>query len=121
VTTRAARIGKSDAKKASAVDRRFSRVAGAFCDERLVTREEKPGFGSGALKVKGKIFAMIASKGEFVVKLPKARVDELVESGEGERFEPRPGRPMKEWVSVPEGHTSWITLAREAYDFVKGG
>jgi hypothetical protein len=35
-------------------------------------------FGSSALKVHGKIFAMVSSAGQFVVKLPEARVDQLV-------------------------------------------
>jgi hypothetical protein len=106
-------------RKASAVDRRFGRVVDAFRGDPLVTREQKRGFGSGALKVNGKIFAMITSKGQFVVKLPSSRVDELIRSGRGERFEPRPERAMKEWVSATG--TRWVALAREAYAFVKGG
>ena len=78
------------------------------------------GFGSGALKVKGKIFAMMTPHGEFVVKIPKARVDELVNDGIGERFEPGPGRIMKEWLAL-DGHPErWNGLAKEAYQFVKG-
>ncbi len=59
----------------------FDRVADAFAGDRQVSLGGKKGFCSGALKVNGKIFAMMSSKGEFVVKLPKARVDELVASG----------------------------------------
>jgi hypothetical protein len=51
------------------------------------------------LKVDGKIFAM-HSKGKFVAKLPKDRVDELVRAGKGEYFDPGHGRLMKEWVSL---------------------
>jgi len=47
--------------------------------------------GSDALKENGKIFLMISSKGSFVVKLPKNRVEELIARREGQRFEPRPG------------------------------
>ncbi|MGH2409571.1 MAG: hypothetical protein ACRDGS_04280, partial [Chloroflexota bacterium] len=55
-------------------------------------------FGSTELKVKGKIFAML-SQGRLVVKIPRTRVDALVASGDGERFDPRrDGRLMKEWV-----------------------
>jgi hypothetical protein len=117
---RAPRTAKGDERKASPVDRRFGRVVDAFSGNPLVTREQTRGFGSGALKVDGKIFAMITSKGQFVVKLPSSRVDELIRSGRGERFEPRPGRAMKKWVSAP-GQASWVALAREAYAFVKGG
>ena len=77
------------------------------------------GFGSSELKVHNKIFAML-SRGKLVVKLPKARVDELVISGEGERFDPRrDGRVMKEWVCVePTFAGGWLELAREAMEFV---
>jgi hypothetical protein len=78
----------------------------------------KRGFGSSALQVDGKIFAMLSSREEFVVKLPRRRVDSLVASGEGERFD-LGGRVMKEWLSV--GSTSedvWLSMAREAMEFV---
>lgn len=96
----------------------FESVAKAFAKVHGVTREERKGFGSGALKVNGKIFAMMSSKGQFVVKLPKQRVDGLVSSGGAERFVPGPGRVMKEWAEI-EGRDGWLELAREACDFVK--
>src|SRR5215472_1344158 len=76
----------------AADDPRFARVVAAVAGKRDVTRESRKGFGSGALKVNGKIFAMMTPRAEFVVKIPKARVDELVKDGIGERFEPGPGR-----------------------------
>lgn len=45
----------------------------------------------------GKILAMISSKSKFVLKLSKERVDELVSTGKGERFDPGHGKVMKEW------------------------
>jgi hypothetical protein len=69
--------------------------------------------------VKGKIFVMISSKGKFVAKLPQKRVDELVNAGKGERFDPGQGRIMMEWIVISEGSRSWVRLAREAYDFVR--
>ena len=79
----------------------------------------KKGFGSSALCVGGKIFAMIDSKGEFVVKLPRERVDALVALGVGARFEPARGRVMKEWLAVdPASNEEWLSLAREAMRFV---
>jgi hypothetical protein len=79
------------------------------------------GFGSGALKIDGKIFAMMSSKNQFVVKLSGHRVDALVASGAGKRFAPRPGRVMKEWLVVTAEGTGWVELAQEARDFVKRG
>lgn len=79
----------------------------------------KKGFGASALKVNGKIFAMVNSKGQFTVKLPKQRVDALIASGDGERFDPGHGRLMKEWVAVaPTSKLEWLALAQEAMAFV---
>jgi hypothetical protein len=93
----------------------FALVVNAFADDPQVA---PPGtgkeFGSGALKVNGKIFAMISSKGEFVVKLSEERVNELVAAGRGSRFEPGRGRVMKEWLVVTADHAVWIPLAKEA-------
>src|SRR5215471_6716078 len=86
----------------------FAQVAAAFSGERGVTRDKGWGSGSEVLKCKGKIFA----------KLPKSRVDELVLSGAGVRFDPRgDGRLMKEWVVVEDEGAPWAELAREAYLF----
>ena len=68
--------------------------------------------------MKGKIFAMMSSQGEFVVKLPKERVDELVTGGVGQRFDPGGGRIMKEWIAIAAGQARWIDLAREAHQYV---
>jgi hypothetical protein len=78
------------------------------------------GFGaSGQLKVYGKIFAMLV-RGQLVVKLPKRRVDALVGTGAGERFDPRhDGRLMKEWITLtPASTADWLPLAREALEYV---
>jgi hypothetical protein len=58
--------------------------------------------------------------GRLVVKLPRPRVDALVASGDGERFDPRhDGRLMKEWVSIePTSEEEWLHLSREAMEFV---
>jgi len=104
---------------AAAQQRAYAKVVAVCARMRGVTQEQKKGFGSGALKVNGRIFAMLASNGDFVVKLPKARVDELVAAGDGERFEPGPGRVMKEWLAFAGPPTRWRDLAREGYDFVK--
>src|ERR1700724_932713 len=94
---------------------RFALVVSAFADDRQVTPPGTgKGFGSGALKVNGKIFAMLSSKGEFVVKLSEERVNELVAAGKGSRFDLGRGRVMKGWLVVIADHTAWIPLAKEA-------
>jgi len=75
-------------------------------------------FGDSALKVDGKIFAMLTRE-QLVVKLPKARVADLVAAGEGEYFTAGKGRPMKEWFTVgPDSTLDWKTVAEEALQFV---
>ncbi len=77
------------------------------------------GFGTNeGLRVSGKIFAMLV-RGELVVKLPRDRVDELVEAGAARRFDAGKGRPMKEWASVPASASRrWKGLVEEARTFV---
>jgi hypothetical protein len=75
-------------------------------------------FGSTELRIDNKIFAIL-SKGKLVVKLPRQRVDALVASGDGERYDPGHGRLMKEWLAVaPASGLEWLPLAREALAFV---
>jgi hypothetical protein len=77
------------------------------------------GFGrSEGLRIRNKIYAMLVND-ELVVKLPKARVDELADRGVGRRFEPGTGRVMKEWLSVPASASRrWKALVVEAKAFV---
>jgi hypothetical protein len=117
----ASKIRTAKEPQVSKFNSTFDRVVDAFAKDNKVSLGGKKGFGSGALKVNGKIFAMMSSKGEFVVKLPKARVDELVASGKGQRFDPGRGRLMKEWVVVRTGTKKWAELASKACDFVKRG
>src|SRR3954447_16615859 len=60
-------------------------------------------------------------RGELVVKLPKARVDELVDAGAGRRFDPGHGRVMKEWIVVAPGKADWLPLPDEAVADLGGG
>jgi hypothetical protein len=79
-----------------------------------------PGFGRSALRFGKKIFAMFV-RGRLVLKLPAARVDELVASGAGRHFDANKGIPMKEWLSLdPDSDQDWAALAREALTFAGG-
>ena len=104
----------------SAGDADLTALFKSFRKNRHVTYGGK-GFGSHALKVKGRIFAMLSSNGRFVVKLSGKRVDELVQSGKGGYFEPARGRLMKEWLVVKLPKSAWLKLAREACEFVRHG
>jgi hypothetical protein len=101
----------------------YASVAEEFLGASGVTQPSDPtrprtGFGSSALRVDDRIFAMLVG-GRLVVKLPRRRVEALIATGEGERFDPGHGRLMKEWVAVaPTAGDSWLPLAREALQFV---
>ena len=97
----------------------FAKVIAAFAGNNRVTPPgHGKGFGSGALKVDGKIFAMLSSRNEFVVKLPAKRVNELITSNTGTRFDPGHGRLMKEWLVVTASVGGWLALAKEACEFI---
>jgi TfoX/Sxy family transcriptional regulator of competence genes len=94
-----------------------------IAEHQLTGRDVTTGTGFGTnegLRVSGKIFAMLV-RGELVVKLPKDRVDALVETGAARRFDAGKGRPMKEWASVPASASRrWKGLVQEARVFVGG-
>jgi hypothetical protein len=70
------------------------------------------------LKVRGRFFAF-TTKEELVVKLPAARVNELIAGGAGRPCDPRKGRPMREWVRLtPADETACATYMVEARHFV---
>ncbi|MDQ6909697.1 MAG: MmcQ/YjbR family DNA-binding protein [Actinomycetota bacterium] len=97
---------------------RYADLVRAFLGRPGVT-QAGTGFGSSALKVGGRIFAMLSSRGDYVVKLPRTRVDALIASGDGVRFDPGHGRLMKEWLAVrPSSGLDWLDLANEAMAFV---
>ena len=100
------------------VDPTFSLIVDVFANDGQVSCGKGKGFGSGALKVNGKIFAMMSSKEKFVVKLPKKRVDDLVNFGKGEHFDPGHGRLMKQWVVLKVAKSDWVDFAKEAKRFV---
>ena len=112
---------KAPGKATPALDPQFAKVVRAFTRDKHVTPPKGgTGFGASALKVGGKIFAMMSSKNKFVVKLPKERVDALVAARKGAYFDPGHGRLMKEWLEMGAGQALWVKLAKEAREFVAG-
>lgn len=110
-------------RRAVSPEKRYEQLVAQFAKlDGVAIPGDDPGrggrFGATALKAGGKIFAMLA-QGRLVVKLPRARVDELVGAGEGERYDPGQGRLMREWLSLdPGSELGWDELAREALEFV---
>ena len=55
------------------------------------------------------------------MKLPRERVTELVDNGDGDPFAPA-GKVFREWVSIPTvDRELWPTLLAEAVDFARQG
>jgi hypothetical protein len=101
----------------------FAVVVAALGDAPGVAKPEAPTasaprFGSSALRVHGRIFAMI-SRGRLVLKLPATRVAELICAGEGEPYDAGKGQSMKESVALlPVRRDQWLQLATGALEFV---
>ena len=105
-------------------EERYESVARVLVRRRGVSRLSKDStssqkFGkSDELRVNNRIFAML-TRGALVLKLPAARVDGLLASGDGTRFDAGKGRVMKEWLTLkPESKVAWLGLAEEAMAFV---
>ena len=76
------------------------------------------GTGAQGIKFKGKMFAMF-TKGHILLKLSPDRVSEIITSGEGLPYDAGTGKPMKNWVNIPETNKeSWIKYCEEAKDFL---
>lgn len=112
------KTGKAPLKSAGSVlDPRLAVLAKEYAKEPRVSVGKL--FASVGLRVDGKIFAMVV-RGQLVVKLPKARVDELVAKKAGRYFQIGPARVMKEWLSMTASKPDALTLGREAFHFVGG-
>jgi hypothetical protein len=113
-------LAASMSSQKPAPEQRYAEVVDAFRGTPGVTvGSGKKGFGSSAVQIHGKIFAMLSSQGGFVVKIPRQRVDALIAAGRGERFDPGHGRIMKEWLALaPDSEEDWLALAREALEHV---
>jgi len=94
-----------------------------LADEWLTTGEVEKGtmMGFPCLRVNGKFFASLHSKTDnLIIKIPKDRVTELIETGEADSFAPN-GRTFKEWACIPTvDESKWRTYLEEARTFVEG-
>lgn len=95
----------------------FWELATDFIGENGV--EEGTLMGGRVLRAHGEFFAMPEHRGGgLVLKLPAARVSELIGEGAGEPFAPA-GKVFKEWVHIPEVDPArWTLLMDEARQFV---
>jgi hypothetical protein len=75
--------------------------------------------GLPCLRTSGEFFASFDRRtGDLLVKLPDARVDELVEAGKAHSFAPA-GRRFRQWAAIPpKRRRAWTALLQEALTFV---
>lgn len=99
----------------------YTALVRRFVDQPRVTlpSDKRGKFGSNALKVDGKIFAMLV-KGALAVKLSPAEVESATIAGRGEPLSMGRGRVMKEWLLVNEPSQRWYAVAERARAFVAG-
>src|SRR5258705_1981526 len=81
--------------------------------------EEGTIMGGRCARVAGEFLALVDFKDSgMVVKLPRARVDELIAQGAGRSFAPA-RQVFREWVSIPRrDRRRWRSLLREGVAFV---
>jgi hypothetical protein len=95
----------------------FWAVAEPLLTAATVTRSTM--MGLPCLRANGRFFASFDRRATaLVVKLPEARVNDLIQSGTARPFAPS-GRPFREWASVDSGRSEmWSALLDEALAFV---
>ena len=78
--------------------------------------------GFPCVRLAGRFLASYDDKARcLVVKLPRERVTELVESGDGDPFAPA-GKVFREWVAVPTADRNlWQRVLAEAVDYARQG
>lgn len=73
---------------------------------------------ASGVKTAGRFYAFVTGD-DVAVKLPAARVADLIATGVGRPCEPRQGRPMKQWVLLrPTDEPTCAAYLMEAHDFV---
>ena len=78
--------------------------------------------GYPCVRLAGRFLASYDEKEDcLVVKLPRERVQEVIEAGDGEPFAPA-GKVFREWVAIPiPDRELWRTLLAEAAEFARKG
>lgn len=81
-------------------------------------------FGYPAYKIGGRIFCWVGQNG-ITIKLPKARVDELIGSDGMHPFGPTKETVWREWVQIDrensDEYAGDLALFEESISFVSGG
>jgi hypothetical protein len=76
--------------------------------------------GHPCVRLAGQFVTCLDSNGtSLILKLPAARVTELIKDGTGDPFAPN-GNPMREWITIPvPDRAVWHALLTEAVAFAR--
>jgi hypothetical protein len=98
-------------------DDRFWQAGATLLEQDGVTRSTM--MGLPCLRIRTKFFAAYdRANGDVLVKLPTARVDQLIADGSGGAVAPA-GRRFREWVAIPaDDFQQWPSFLAEARAFV---
>ena len=92
-------------------------IAYAGVDGVRVPDGSERGFAAQAIKVNGAVFVMLM-RGQIAVKLPAARVRELIDQGRGDPVSTGSRTPMREWVALVGTEDDVRPVIAEAEAFV---
>jgi len=97
----------------------FWELAEPLLADPKVTRSTMIGFA--CLRLDGRFFASVDRTTQaLLVKLPAARVTELIDNGDGEPFAPA-GRVFRDWVALPRAdRRHWASMLAQAQRFAAG-
>ncbi|MCI4325679.1 MAG: MmcQ/YjbR family DNA-binding protein [Thermoplasmata archaeon] len=99
----------------AAAKARFAKLAIQLAAGDGAETAHREGFGTGSLFVGRKMFAVLDATGALVLKLPPARVQELIAAGVGSPWHPGTGAPLKEYVALGvRAQAKWLALAKES-------
>jgi hypothetical protein len=98
---------------------RFAKLAKELAPEDGAETAHRKGFGTGSVFAGRKMFAVLDPSGALVLKLPPARVQELIASRVGAPWHPGTGAPLKEYVAIGlAGEKRWLALAKESREYM---
>ena len=102
-----------------AAQARFAKLADQLGRAEGTSGPRRQGFGSKSLFAGRKMFAILDGTGALVLKLPPARVAQLILDGTGGPWHPGKGAPLKEYLAVGLDHQAkWLALAKEARTYI---
>ncbi|MCI4330942.1 MAG: hypothetical protein L3K19_03745 [Thermoplasmata archaeon] len=99
---------------------RYAKLAAQLTGGKSGESPLRAGFGPGAMFVGRKMFGVLDESGALVIKLPPARVQELIAKGVGAPWHPGAGAPLKEYIAIGfDKQARWLGLAKESREYMR--